>query len=260
MEIRVAAFQMAVGRDVSENARKIVNAIDRACDDGAEILLTPEGSLSGYTHEFDPSDVDAELTRVTEHAHKRRIGLALGTCFVEDDRKCYNQIRFYRPDATYLGFHAKTLRCGDPDGRPGGEVEHFAAADLRTFRWRDGVRVGGLICNDLWANPEYTPMPDSHLSQRLSAMGAQVIFHAVNGGRDATAWTELTYQFHEANLRLRARAGNIWVVTVDSAAPIELPCSAPSGIISPAGTFECRLQRQGEQYFAYTIQLGGSPQ
>ena len=53
MEITVAGFQMAVGLDVRENSEKILGAIDRATASGAEILLTPEGSLSGYTHQFD---------------------------------------------------------------------------------------------------------------------------------------------------------------------------------------------------------------
>ena len=82
MEVRIAGYQMAVGSDIRENARKIRGAIDWAADAGAEILLTPEGSLSGYTHRFDARSAEAALGVVTDHARARGVGLALGTCFL----------------------------------------------------------------------------------------------------------------------------------------------------------------------------------
>ena len=256
MELRVAGYQMSVGRDVDDNVWRILGAVDFASKNSAEILLTPEGSLSGYTPEFDARTVAAALTIVTEHARAGNVGLALGTCFVEEDGKRYNQIRFYTPDGRYLGFHGKTLRCGSVDGAPGGEVDDYAGVELRTFPWRDGVCLGGLICNDMWANPECTPMPDTHLSQQLSKMGANVILHAVNGGRDGSRWSEVAWRYHESNLRMRARAGRVWIVTADNARPEELPCSAPSGVIDPSGNFVCRTVPKGEQYFTYTIRSG----
>jgi len=255
MDLRVAGYQMSVGRDVKDNARRIRAAIDVAADESAEILLTPEGSLSGYTHQFDVAAVQEALDSVTGHARHLGVGLALGTCFVEPDGKCHNQIRFYRPDGEYLGFHSKTLRCGSVDGQARGELNHYAASPLRVFAWRDGIRIGGLICNDMWANPGCTPMPDTHLSQQLAAMGADLILHAVNGGRDGSSLSELAWQYHESNLRLRARAGNVWVATVDNACPEDLPCSAPSGIIDPSGDFVCRTKPMGEQHFVQTIAL-----
>ena len=126
---------------------------------------------------------------------------------------------------------------------------------MRTFAV-NGVAIGGLICNDMWANPACTPVPDSHLSQQLSDMGAQVIFHAVNGGRDGGEWSRGTvWDFHESNLRMRARAGRVWVVTVDNCEPTHIPCSAPSGVIDPEGNWACRVEQQGERFFAYTIDL-----
>ena len=255
MHIRIAGYQMSVGSDIGDNTRKISAAIDWAAQEGAEILLTPEGSLSGYSHQFDVAAVESALEQVTGHARARAVGLALGTCFVERDGKCYNQIRFYRPEGEYLGFHSKTLTCGSLGTPPSGEINHYAVSELRVFGWRPGLTIGGLICNDLWANPGATPMPDGHLSQQLSGMGADLIFHAVNGGRDGSSWSELVWQYHESNQRIRARAGSVWVVTADSARPEHLPCSAPSGVIDPSGDFACRAEPQGEQLFAHTITL-----
>jgi len=260
MNFRVAGYQMPVGRDIEANAQRICAAIDWADDNGAEILLTPEGSLSGYTHEFDVTAVEKALDLVVARACHRGVGLALGTCFVEQDGKCYNQIRFYRPDREYLGFHSKVLCCGSVDGESKGEINHYAVSDLRVFSWREGICIGGLICNDLWASPGCTPMPDVHLTQQLSAAGADVIFHAVNGGRNGSCWSEIAWQYHETNLRMRARAGNLWIVTADNACPEELPCSAPSGVIDPSGQFACRTEPKGEQLFVHTIELSHDQQ
>lgn len=253
MHIRVVGAQLLVTRDVEANVAQIVRAIEYAAGEKADILLTPEGSLSGYTHEFDASAVREALTTVTAIAREAGVGLALGTCFVEpDDGCCYNQIRFYTPEGLYLGFHSKTLTCGTWDDPPQGEINHYAVRPLRTFGFR-GLTIGGLICNDLWANPGCTPMPDPHLTQQLARMGARVIFHAVNGGRDGSEWSDVAWQYHEANLRMRAQAGRLWIVTVDSCYPLELRCSAPSGVIKPDGQWVCRAEPQGVQYFAYTI-------
>lgn len=249
----VAGYQMAVSESVEENVGRIYNAIHWAAENGSEILLTPEGSLSGYTHQFDQKLVKEGLEHVLSQARARHVGLALGTCFVEDDGRRYNQIRFYRPDGEYLGFHSKILRTGSMAKRKEGEIVNFATSPLRVFPWRDGIVMGGLICNDLWANPECTPMPDSHLSQKLVKMGVNIIFHAVNGGRDASRWSAINWKFHEANLQMRAHSGNVWIVTVDSATPIELPCSAPSGVITPTGEFIVTTKPIGDQLFTYEI-------
>ena len=252
MKIRVAGAQLPVTQDVQSNVSAMGRAIQFAIKEQADILLTPEGSLSGYTPAFDVQEVKEALQTVTRQAREAGIGLALGTCFVEDDGVCYNQIRFYTPDGTYLGFHSKTLTCGTLDDPPQGEINDYGVAPLRTFDYH-GIRMGGLICNDLWANPGCTPGPDPHLSQQLAKMGARIIFHAVNGGRDGSKWSRVAWHYHDANLRMRARAGKLWVVTVDSCTPTNLPCSAPSGVIAPDGGWVCRAKPQDERFFAYTI-------
>lgn len=251
--LRVAGFQMAVGTDIGANTAAICAAVRRAASAGAEILLTPEGSLSGYTPHFDPLAAAEGLERVTSLARQQGVGLALGTCFRETDGLVYNQIRFYTPGGDYLGFHSKILRCGSMEEPVEGEINDYATKPLRTFDW-DGTPIGGLICNDLWANPQCTPMPDPHLSQQLVRMGARVIFHAVNGGGKGTEWyRDVYWHFHAANLRMRAEAGKTWIVTVDASLSPSWPCSAPSGVLNPEGDWVCRTHAEGEQFFVHTL-------
>ncbi len=201
----MAIAQIAVTQDIDQNTKTIERAIEKAMAQQADILLTPEGSLSGYTPRFDQQQVEASLNKIVKKASSAGLALALGTCFVEpDDGKCYNQLRFYDGEGNFLGFHSKTLRCGTMTTPSQGEINDYAVRPLRTFKLK-GITVGGLICNDMWANPMCTPMPDPHLSQQLSDMGARIIFQAINGGRDGNDWSRnVFWPFHETNLRIRA--------------------------------------------------------
>lgn len=261
MKLRVALAQIPVTNDIEANVEAIGRGISFASAEKADILLTPEGSLSGYTHAFDTGAVERGLDQVCALARDKAVGLALGTCFVEtDDGRCYNQLRFYTPEGDYLGFHSKTLLCGTIQSPPEGECNDYASQPLRTFAFggvdNAGLTIGGLICNDMWANPACTPQPDPWLSRQLGAMGARVIFHAVNGGRDGGEWSrEVVWPFHEANLRMRAQAAGVWIVTVDNAYPSDLPCSAPGGVIGPDGNWLCRAASQGEQFVCAELDI-----
>lgn len=254
--LRVAVAQIPVTGDVQANLKTIGRAIDRAVTEKADVLLTPEGSLSGYTHQFDQARVEAGLKELVAKASSAGLALALGTCFVEpDDGRCYNQIRFYDGQGKFLGFHNKILRCGTMTEPVRGEINHYAARPLRTFRLK-GITIGGLICNDMWANPGCTPMPDPHLSQQLAAKGAKIIFQAINGGRDGSDWSrQVFWPFHETNLRIRAQTGKVWIVTADNCHPSDVPCSAPSGILKPDGHWAARAPNRGQQMVFHTIEL-----
>ena len=98
-----------------------------------------------------------------------------------------------------------------------------------------------------------TPQPDIHLTNQLAGLGARIVFHAVNGGRSAEEWSDVNWAFHSSNLRMRARASRVWIVTVDSCEPVDIRCSAPSGVIDPAGNWRVRAREAGIDRFVYTI-------
>ncbi len=106
--------------------------------------------------------------------------------------------------------------------------------------------MGGLICNDMWANPFCTPMPDHHLTRCLAKAGAQVIFHAVNGGRDSSALSQgLVKRFHEDHLLMKAMADKLSIATVDNAFPLDIGVSSPGGLVTPAAEWLLRLPNRG---------------
>jgi predicted amidohydrolase len=254
-KLKIAAAQICVTNDIEANEQTINRAVDFAIAQRADILLTPEGSLSGYHSHFDVIQVKDALSRVTCRAKKGGIGLALGTCYYEDDDLCYNQLRFYDKHGCYLNFHSKTLTCGSLQKPYQGEINDYSVKPLEVINF-EGITIGGLICNDMWGNPECTPQPDPHLSQRLSDMGAKIIFHAVNGGRDESEYSQVVARnYHESNLRMRARAGNLWIVTADNAYPADKPNSCTSGVIAPDGSRAYQAPRIGEHCFTFSIDI-----
>lgn len=253
-KLTVALAQIPVTSSIEANQQVILEAIRFASQTHADILLTPEGSLSGYTHQFDAPMLETALRQIESAAAQAGVGLALGTCKYEADGRCYNELRFYDKGGRYLGCHTKTLLCGSMEDPPQGEINTYATLPLRVFDFH-GIPLGGLICNDMWANPFCTPQDDPHLSHLLARMGARVILHAVNGGRNAGELSQVTVKrFHECHVLLQAAADQIFIATVDNSDPHDIPVSSIGGVASPQAKWAFRLEETGMQLGTYTIE------
>lgn len=256
VRIRVVGAQIPVTEDVARNLETITRAIDFAAREKADVLVTPEGSLSGYYAGFDGKATRQALETVVQRAKAAKLALVLGTCFEAEDGRRYNAQRFYDKDGRYLGYHAKILLCrrmSDPAAKA--EVDSFQSRPLRTFNLF-GLTTGGLICNDMWANPEYTPMDDPYLARRLADMGADLIFVSAFTGRGVGDSFALSRAFHESNLRMRARGAKRWVVSVNAAdAAGEKGLHAPSGVIAPDGTWVKMITPSNEQFFVHDLAI-----
>lgn len=249
--LTISGLQMPVTNDVARNEKRILEAIKKAAKAGADFLVTPEGSVSGYTPNFDRLQVAGAVERLAAAAKEHKVGLLLGTCFKEltdGNVQCYNQVRVYTPQGEYLGYYAKILRCSSLDSPGSGEMVDYAEGRLRTFTW-NGITFGILICNDFWATPGYTTMPNPYLPWQLKKMGAQLIFHHVNSGTD-----QQYRAFHESNVNLWAKALGIYIVEVNAAGEKE-KTNASSGLVGPKGEREIIVPDVGEQFFTCKIRI-----
>jgi len=77
----VSGKKISVSNDITVNKEKVISAIQQAGVEKADILLTPEGCLSGYTHQFNQKDLTPALNEVLQEAKNNSVGLALGTCY-----------------------------------------------------------------------------------------------------------------------------------------------------------------------------------
>jgi predicted amidohydrolase len=250
-EIRLAGLQMLVGSDIGKNKEQILQGINMAARDGVSFLVTPEGSLSGYTSDFNQEELSRALEEVRAAAQKMKVGLMLGTCFKEvknGKEICFNQVQVSTPEGQSLGAYSKILRCSELDVPGTGEMTEYAEGTLRTFEW-EGCRFGILICNDLWATPGYTTMPNPYLPWKLQQMGAKFIVHCINSG------TAQKYRsFHESSAELWALSLHIPIVEVNAAQQEMI--NAQSGLIDAQGTRILRVPDTGTQFFTVTVKPG----
>lgn len=247
--IKLSGLQMIITGDIDKNKDQILEGIRNASKAGADFLVTPEGSLSGYTSNFDQGKVEPALKEILDEALKNKVGLMLGTCYKESkagSEYCYNQVRVYDATGKYLGAYSKILRCSGLDMPGTGEMVDYVEGELRTFDWK-GLKFGILICNDLWATPGYTTMPNPYLPWKLKQMGAQFIVHCINSG------TNQRYRpFHESSAELWAMSLKTPIFEVNAAQGTD-KINAQSGLIEENGKRSNPVPDSGNQFF--TVKL-----
>ncbi len=248
MKLKFSGLQMKVGSDVRANEARILRGIAAAARRGSDFLVTPEGSLSGYTHRFDADEVRRAFRRVAGAAARAGVGLFLGTCYREAGaRRPSNQVRVCDPSGRYLGASAKALLCSGPACGPGGEMDAYALGRPKVFEVL-GRKVGALICNDLWATPGYTRLPNPYLPKMLKDAGAEMIVQVVNSG-GAPRYRD----FHESSLLLWSAALNLPIFSVN-AAPGRGQANSQTGLVA-AGRRTRSAARRGEQVLHATVRL-----
>jgi predicted amidohydrolase len=245
----ISGLQMTVTTDIKGNKKQIIDGIRNAAREGASFLVTPEGSLSGYTSNFNQVDVTNALNEILTVASEMKVGLMVGTCFKEKisgKEYCYNQVRVYSPVGQFIGEYSKILRCSRLNLPGSGEMVDYVEGNIKTFEW-EGHRFGILICNDLWATPGYTTIPNPYLPWKLKQMGAQFIIHCINSGT-----TQRYRNFHESSAELWALSVRMPIFEVNAAQGDE-KINAQSGLIDEDGNRSLRVPDTGLQFFTVKI-------
>jgi len=241
----VAGAQMMRRVSIGDNALAVADMIGRAAARGAVFLVTPEMILTGYHAGFSQSGRDWAVEAIILPACRRnRITVLLGAGSYRDPAgrklaKPQIQTVIIGPDGRIIGTHAKTIPTdGDlkwcSRGRP---------RDLRTFS-SGGLKFGATICNDFWATPGFTSLPDLNLPVRLADMGARVVFHSIASGHGKTY-----LDFHTMRMEERAIRAGVFVVSANCVEDPRRPVNAPSGIVNPTGRWIARAPLIGEHLF-----------
>ena len=148
--MRAALAQIAPRlADVAANLEMHADAVRRAAAAGAELVVFPELSLTGYV----VMEAAPELAIGLESPEMKRLaeiskGAAIAVGFVEEapGGRFYNSAAFL-DGGKLLHVHRKVYL---PSHGLFDETRHFAAGDrMRVFDTRFG-RVGMLICRDFW--------------------------------------------------------------------------------------------------------------
>jgi len=245
-QVRLSGVQMVVSRELDINLPKILAHIAAAAEDGADLVLFPEMSLTGYHGDYQDDALKRGIREVVAAAKRHRIAAVISTGWREDGAS-YIQARAYDSDGSLLGTHEKMVPTGI-DGKSGDRAFCVPGKELRTFVWR-GIACGMLICNDLWVTPGCGPYPDPRVAYQLGKKGAKIIFHAINSG---SGQRHLPY--HESNLALRAEESKLYIATAN-AASMDRPINCSTGVVKPDGEWLTKLDRLGEGRYLAMVTL-----
>ncbi|MBN2479052.1 MAG: NAD+ synthase [Parachlamydiales bacterium] len=157
MKIYVAQLNPKIG-DLARNTDKILNSIERARLEKADVVVFPECAISGYPPEdlllFDSfiDEMENQLQRIIKSS--KNIFVVVGTIrkSVNNNQKnsLFNTAAVIS-DEKLLGYKDKTLL---PTYDVFVEKRYFESNDQQKVFEHKGKKIGILICEDAWAHVE----------------------------------------------------------------------------------------------------------
>jgi NAD+ synthetase len=164
MKIAIAQINCTVG-DLAGNSAKIADFVQRAKEQGADILLTPELGLCGYP----PEDLllrDGFYLACDKALHalaKLAQGIVLIVGHPDKVGDCsYNAASVLRDGEIVATYHKHSL----PNHSVFDEERYFAHGNTPCLLELDGVKFGIIICADIW---------HEHAADLAKAAGAEVL-------------------------------------------------------------------------------------
>jgi NAD+ synthetase len=148
MRIAIAQLDCVVG-DLAGNAARILGAVTEAKRGGADLVITPELSLCGYPPEdlvLRPAFLEAcadELSRLAAEVSGTTVLIGYPEAV---DRKRHNAVAVVRDG----GIAAIYRKCELPNYTVFDEQRYFEPAREPCIIDVAGVRVGIIICEDVW--------------------------------------------------------------------------------------------------------------
>ncbi|MFZ0871089.1 MAG: NAD+ synthase [Rhodanobacter sp.] len=188
LRLALAQFDFAVGA-VAANAAKVGDLIAQACTGGADLVVFPELTLSGYTPEdllLRPSFLAACESELAALAVATD-GVAALVGHPHSEGEVYNAASLLRDGRIEVTAHKQAL----PNYGVFDDKRYFRPGQETVTAMIGGVRVGLLICEDIWQ-----PEP----AAQAAAAGAELIV-VIN----ASPWDAAKQCWREATVSARAR-------------------------------------------------------
>ncbi len=179
MKVTIAQIDTTNG-DIDGNVAKIIAAIDKARNDGSDLVVFPEITTHGYTSQdwFQDADIIGHALEPLERIipETRGITAVIGTIRESEDRdgrRLFNCAAVIH-DGRLLGFQDKTLL---PEYDVFDDPRYFEPADHRQMFEVDGVKLGVVVCEDFWNDKTFwrERLYESDPTDEVIAMGADVV-------------------------------------------------------------------------------------
>ncbi|SFR89400.1 NAD+ synthase (glutamine-hydrolysing) [Dyella sp. OK004] len=195
LRLALAQFDFPVGA-VAANAARVGDLLAQAREGGADLIVFPELTLSGYPPEdllLRPSFLaacDSELHALAAATN----GVAALVGHPHSEGEVYNAASLLRAGRVEVTAHKQAL----PNYGVFDDKRYFRPGHETAMATIEGVRIGLLICEDIWQ-----PEP----AARAAAAGAELIV-VIN----ASPWDNAKQAEREAVLRARAQETGCAVV------------------------------------------------
>ena len=205
MRVKVAAIQMAVGKNEADNIARALQQVTVAADAGARIILLQELFSTPYfckdqNPDFlslaQPRESHPALLAMQKLAREREVVLPV-SFFERANNAFFNSLVVFDADGSDLGLYRK---AHIPDGPGYQEKFYFSPGDtgFRVFDSRYG-RLGVAICWDQW-------FPEA--ARVMALQGAEILFYPTAIGSEPQApeinsrghWTRVMQGHAAANL------------------------------------------------------------
>ena len=191
MKIKVAATQMRCDWEIENNLKKSINLIEKAAEQGANIILLQELFQTPYfCIQYDEEifklaqtfENNSLINEMSEVAKKHKVVLPI-SFFEKDNNAYFNSIAVIDADGTVLGKYRKSHI---PDGAGYLEKYYFNPGDTGFKVWETTYgKIGIGICWDQW-------FPEA--ARIMALKGAEVLFYPTAIGDEIMS----TYDSSEA--------------------------------------------------------------
>lgn len=240
--VALAQINPVVG-DIYGNARRIQDAVGRAEDMGAQVVVTPELALTGYP----PDDLLLKASFLeANQAALGRVAAASGEAlavigFVDSRNGCLFNAAAVCQQGRVVGVYHKHLL---PNYGVFDERRYFQPGDDHLLLDASEGTLSVSVCEDAWSE-------DGPVVQQGQA-GAQIVININASPYDKDKLDERTDML--ADRALRAGASVVYVNTVGG--QDELVFDGCSLVISPDGQVMARLKQFEEDFALVDVPLG----
>ncbi len=152
MKVTIGQINTTNG-DIDGNVGKILAAIEKAKQDGSDLIVFPEVATHGYTS-FDWF-LDKDIIETVEKPLEKILPATKGITAIvgtirktgeENGKKLFNSAAVFH-DGELLGFADKTLL---PEYDVFDDPRYFEASEVRKMFEIDGRKIGVVVCEDFW--------------------------------------------------------------------------------------------------------------
>ncbi len=241
IRIALAQFNSTVG-DLEGNGRRMIEWIERAREEQADLVVFPELCITGYPPEdllLKPSFIRDNLKQLQKVAAASN-GIAVITGFADVQRDIYNAAAFAYQGEVRGIYHKVYL----PNYGVFDEERYFQRGRSSPIFEFAGVRVGVSICEDAW-------YPAGPLSLQ-AALGCQLLIN-ING----SPYQRGKRRYRETMIATRAmdsRAFLAWVNTVGG--QDELVFDGNSLVFDPDGSLVAHAGSFAEELLVADLDVG----